>query len=105
MKSLRKKYFNSLADILLEQNFELYYSNGYEVDTWTLSNHLQNSLDYEYVDQEKMAELALLLQNCLVNDYEQKFENLLVKQCFIINNKILMNKETFDQNAKIIENL
>ena len=56
-----------MADILLDQNMELYNTNGYEVDIWTLSYHLQNSLDHEYVDEAKLADLAKLLQNSIVD--------------------------------------
>jgi hypothetical protein len=48
LKSLRKRYFDELADILFELNHELYLTPGYEVDSWALANHLQNSFDHEF---------------------------------------------------------
>ena len=54
LKTQREIYFNELAEILFEQNHELYLTPGYEVDTWTLASHLQNSLDHAYTNSQKL---------------------------------------------------
>jgi hypothetical protein len=68
-RSLRARYFNELAEILFEHNHELYVTPGYEVDTWTLANHLKNSLDHKYTSNEKLEDLSKLLQSSIVAQY------------------------------------
>ena len=68
-KALRLRYFNELADILFELNHELFVTPGYEVDTWTLANHLKNSLDHSCTSIEKLKDVSKLLQSSIVAQY------------------------------------
>ena len=56
MTKLRCKYFDGIADILLQNNLQIWDSDmgSQGVDTWTLSEHLLNSLDHKYTSMDKM---------------------------------------------------
>jgi len=73
---LRKKYFNGLVDVMVDQftdNAELGRMNA-----WSLANHLTHSLDLELVDPAKIEKLASLVQQELIKGYSE-FEALSVK--------------------------
>jgi hypothetical protein len=47
---LRRSYFNQLAVILFNHNFEHFITPGYELDPMILAHHMCNSLDHSYTD-------------------------------------------------------
>jgi hypothetical protein len=57
--ALRFYYFNKLADILYDQYSKADY-NGELVDSWTLVNHILNTLDHDFTSMDKLANLTAL---------------------------------------------
>lgn len=76
---LRRKYNNGLARILLRQFESDLQNDASQCCSWTLANHLLNSIDAEFTDRDLKMRLLNVLQGKLKADYESHFESLVIK--------------------------
>jgi hypothetical protein len=72
------------------------------LDAWLLVNHMQNSLDINYVDPANVMQLLHMVQSQLILDFE-KFQSQKVQQCVFesVDNPLIKQSSSQHMSARL----